>query len=155
MSNGFRRFDWSVVSPEKSRLLPGPAIWLIKSVAESASVELALFDACRVISVDQDRSALIASATGVKMTSRAGAWKFQKIPLFEAAKLLAFLECCTNAAALRGNGGGDIVLDAPSDLNIWKFEGWLIERVMQGDPSAGGMFDFFGSQGSDGLVRVL
>ena len=118
-------------------------------------MEMDLFDSARVISVGHDRSALIASTTGAKIVSRAGAWKFQKIPLFEAAKLLAFLESCANAEVLRGNAAGDIVIDVSSDLNIWKFEGWLIERVMCGDRSAGGMFDFLRAQESYGLVRFL
>jgi AraC-like DNA-binding protein len=155
MSNRFKKFDWSVVSPGKCKTLPGPAIWLIKSVSENLLIDLEFFDSRREILLDPDRSALIARTTGVKMVSRAGAWRFQKIPLFEAAKLLAFLESYASADSPGGSAHGDIVVSASSDLSIWKFEGWLIERVMCGDRSAGGMFDFLRSQESYGLVRFL
>ncbi|VUD67501.1 hypothetical protein UKMH10_5350 [Burkholderia pseudomallei] len=46
------------------------------------------------VSIDKNKSALVIGIGQFKIASREGAWRFHDVPLFEAAKLLAFLESC-------------------------------------------------------------
>ncbi|KVM73936.1 AraC family transcriptional regulator [Burkholderia ubonensis] len=155
MSNRFRRFDWLAVSKGKSKLLNGQAIWLIRSAGGEIRLNIEFPDSRDGVLIDSDRSLIVASSDWVKIESENGLWRFQKIPLFEAAKLLAFLETSTGTKSSLPRSTGNVVTYASSDLNIWKFEGWLIEHVANHDLHAGGVLDFLRAQESYGLVRFL
>lgn len=115
--------------------------------------------------VNQDRSVLITSNDGIKLMSHDGAWRFQKIPLAEAAKLLAFLEHGMASGIQHGgrpNDGRELIINAQGDLSIWKFERWLISQFMNSfgnrmgsDADDSRLCDFLRSQETYGLVRFL
>ncbi|KVD78006.1 AraC family transcriptional regulator [Burkholderia sp. ABCPW 14] len=127
-------------------------------MADHASIEVVVDGKTRNLTLDRSRSILIACMTGIKIISRAQAWKFHKIPVYEASKLLAFLEHSMKRDFGRsGSGCGvrEVIVETPGDLNIWKFERWLIERVMGGGSLDARFFDFLRSQETYGLVRFL
>ncbi|WP_323118005.1 helix-turn-helix domain-containing protein [Burkholderia alba] len=159
MVSRFSKFDCMVVSPGKSKLFSGPVIKLLKPVTECVKLDIALSGVSREIEIDGNRSALIAGGDRIQIVSREGAWRFHDVPLFEAAKLLAFLESRADP------DGGDrdhrpmtsdgAVAGAPGDLSIWKFDRWLIARVMDASPDAVPLLAFLRAQESYGLVRFL
>nr|WP_305729756.1 helix-turn-helix domain-containing protein [Burkholderia ubonensis] len=159
MVRRFNKFDCVVVSPGKPRNLCGPAIWLVKSIAGRTQVEMAAGELKETILIDEDRSALIFSSGNVDIVSDEGAWRFHLVPLFEAAKLLAFLECAVTSNTSRvqrhlSTFAGTVV-DLPGDLTIWKFDRWMIRSVMEGASSTVPLFEFLRAQESYELVRFL
>ncbi|MGY4730897.1 helix-turn-helix domain-containing protein [Burkholderia pyrrocinia] len=128
-------------------------------MAEGATLEVASDDVCYPVSVNQAHSALVTSGHHLEIVSNQGGWRFQKIPLFEAAKLLAFLESCATSNRTRRDGCANArkanVVCVPGDLSIWKFEHWLIAQVMEGGCDADPLLEFLRTQESYGLVRFL
>ncbi|MBI0363332.1 Transcriptional regulator invF [Burkholderia oklahomensis] len=159
MANRFNKFDCVVVPPGKFRSFTGPAIRLIKSVTEIVKLDASFGATSHAVSIDKNRSALIIGAGQFRIVSHEGAWRFHEVPLFEAAKLLAFLESCAkpNGAGreYRASASDGAVIDAPGDLSIWKFDRWLIARVMGAPDDADPLLAFLRAQESYGLVRFL
>ncbi|AOJ73545.1 MULTISPECIES: helix-turn-helix domain-containing protein [Burkholderia] len=159
MAGRFGRFDCVAVSQGKSRLFSGPAIKLIKPVTECARLDAIFGDESCVVSIDLFRSALVVIPGDMKIISREGAWRFHEVPVFESAKLLAFLESCAKSDCggredWSGVSGGAVIY-APSDLSIWKFDRWLIAHVMGAERDADPLLAFLRAQESYGLVRFL
>lgn len=159
MVNRFNKFDCVVVSPGKSRSFTGPVIHLIRSVTEIAKLDVSFGAASHAVSIDKNKSALVVGAGQFKIAAHEGAWRFHEAPLFEAAKLLAFLESCAtpNDAAREYRAGvpDGAVIAVPGDLSIWKFDRWLIARVMGAPGGADPLLAFLRAQESYGLVRFL
>ncbi|MBM5594421.1 helix-turn-helix domain-containing protein [Burkholderia pseudomallei] len=159
MANRFNKFDCVVVSPGKSRSFAGPAIRLVRPVTEIAKLDVSFGTMSHAVSIDKNKSALVIGIGQFKIASREGAWRFHDVPLFEAAKLLAFLESCGApdgaGREYRAGAPDGAVIDAPGDLSIWKFDRWLIARVMGAPHGADPLFAFLRAQESYGLVRFL
>ena len=151
--------DCSVVLPDRYYMFSGAGILLVGAVADCAELEVTSNRSLRGFSLCPQRSALIASRGSLQIVSRAGAWRFQKIPLFETVKLLVFLE-----GAVGWNDVGrdvclgsrdEVMIDVPGDLSLWKFECWLIARVLGEGGRFRELLDFLLGQESYGVVRFL
>jgi len=145
--------------PSNARQVFSRGIFLVKALTEKAELDAEFDQSCCEVSLGPRRAALIASHGDLQIISRGGAWRVQKIPLGEAAKLLAFLESGSLSEGagrtFRRRSSDGVVIDVPGDLSLWKFERWLIAGVFGGGDDVRSLLDFLRAQEMYGLVCFL
>lgn len=155
----FRKFDCDLVSKGAARSFSRSTILLAKTVTDTAELEVRFKRGVRTVSLTSAQAALIASQERVRLVSRAAAWRYQKVPLEGAARLLAFLESADEDAVVLEEVDpqqrDEVLVCAQHDLNNWRFERWLIARVMQRDPEIAGLLALLRTQETYGLIRFL